>query len=262
MTIRQPRPIGTTEISRLYNLTNDDNYYQDLREKVIHHYIRNNFSYCGHYLNIEQFSKHIGVSEIDIQRHLGTYGKEMGKLAKEMVNGDMVRAVTNLAFLWGMEDRAMAQQQLTIMLSSQGASYKPFISSEVNKTIKLSMEANSNLMSLVKSYGGGQGQYTPYEDEPTTTEKGITADQAIRMFKEHKVLPLNEDEAQRNALAQQYQIELMPEVNALLQTNVDTSKEGLNMLDITRIKEGQIKENGHIDRRAELLNIDLDEDQI
>lgn len=259
---RIPRPMGITELSRLYDRTKEEQYYQDLRERIIHHYTRNNFSYCGHYLNIEQFSRHIGISEIEVQRYMGNYGKELGKLSKELIDGDIVRALTNLSFNWGLEDRARTQQQLALMLQSQGATYKPFISAEVGKTLKLSMDANNNMMALMKSFMTGTTTYTPIPEGNNPDDKGITADQAIRLFKEHKVLPLNEDEAQRNALAQQYQIELMPEVNALLQTNVDTSKEGLNMLDITRIREGQIKEDKHLDRRAEELNIDLDEDEI
>jgi len=51
-----------------------------------------------------------------------------------------------------------------------------------------------------------------------------------------------------------HNIEGMPEVGARLQTNVDTSKEALNL--------GNVEDLQHIDRRANELNIDLNDDEI
>lgn len=257
---RVPRPLGITEIGNLYNKTNDEEHYKELHQRLIHHYVRNNFSYCGIYYNIEQFSKLTGVKEPEIMRHMGTYGKQLQEVHKELTQGDMVRALTNLSFSWAMEDRSLAAQQVAIMQSSQGASYKPFISSEVNKAIKLGMDANSNLQSLLKGLSSGQGPILPYEEGSGATEKGITADEAVRLFKAHEYPALNKDEDQRNRLALEYDIENMPEVNALRQTHLDTSKEGLSLMSLTEIKADRII--GHENRREEEFEIDTDQDQM
>lgn len=258
---RIPRPIGTTELSNLYNRTNDNQYYEDLYQKTIHHYIRNNFSYCGIYYNIEQFSKLIGVKETDIMRHLNSYGQELSKLNREMVGGDLIRAITSISMSWALEDRSAIQQQVAILQSSQGAEYKPFVSGELTKAIKVAMDSNASMQSLLRTIMPSQGAtFLPLEEEGKPNEKGITVDQAVMLMKSEKVTPLLQDPDKRESLKAQYNIEAMPEVNALRQVNMDTSKEGLGILDITKVKEGQII--GHENRREEEYGIDPDSDEI
>ena len=257
---RVPRPIGITEISRLYNMTNDNEHYIELHQRLIHHYIRNNFSYCGIYYNIEEFAKLTGVKEPDIMRHMGTYGKQLQEVHKELTQGDMVRALTNLSFSWAMEDKSLISQQIAILQSSQGATYVPFISGELNKAIKLGMDANNNIMGLLKTITSGTGALAPYEEQGQSNEKGITADEAVRLFKAHDVTPLQKDQLQLDRLSQEYNIPEMPIVNALLQTNLDTSKEGLSLMSLTDIDPDRII--GHSNRREEEFEIDPDQDQI
>lgn len=258
---RIPRPIGTTELSILYNRTLEEDYHKDLYERTIHHYLRNNFSYCGIYYNIEQFSKIIGVSELDVMKYVTSYGKELGDLNKEMLQGDMVRALTNLSFNWCLEDRSHALRQVAILQSSQGADYKPFVSGELTKAIKTGMDANNQMQSLLRiMMPSGGGALLPYEDPNPTNEKAVTVDQVIRLLKEEKVTPLKEDEDHKQMLNEYYDITNMPEVNALRQVNMDTSKEGLGLMDITSIKDGQVI--GHENRREEEFEIDMDQDEI
>lgn len=201
------------------------------------------------------------IKEIDVMRHINSYGKEMNKLNRELTNGDMIRALTNLSFSWVLEDKSLISQQIAILQSSQGLSYKPFISGELNKAIKLGMDANTNMMGLLKAMTSSNGPITPYQDPDNgPTEKGITADDAVRLFKAHDYPALNRDEAQRDRLALEYDIENMPEVNALLQVNMDTSKEGLNMMNITKLDESLIINHGN--RREEEFDIDIDSDQV
>jgi hypothetical protein len=204
------------------------------------------------------------INELQVMRHLGTYGKELGKLNKELTNGDMVRALTNLSFSWGLEDRSAIQQQIAILQSSQGASYKPFISGELTKAIKVGMDSNAQLQSLLKVLmPSGNGTLLPFQDQDNDNEgqgKGVTVDEAIRILKANNVPQLLQDPEGREALKSLYEIERMPEVNALRQVNMDTSKEGLGILDITNIKEGQII--GHDNRREEEFEIDPDSDDI
>jgi hypothetical protein len=193
--------------------------------------------------------------------YITSYGKELGDLNKEMVGGDMVRAIMSMSFNWCLEDRSQSVRQLAILQSSQGADYKPFVSGEVTKAIKLGMDANTQLQSLLRSMmPSGNMSLLPYEEPKEATDKGITIDQVVRLLKEEKVTPLKEDPDHKAMLSEYYDITNMPEVNALKQVNMDTSKEGLGLMDITNIKEGQIL--NHSNRREEEFEIDPDSDNV
>lgn len=257
--MRTPRPLGTTELGKAYNNTLDDNHYQSLKQNIIHHYIRNNFSYCGQYMNIEQFAYIINETPMTIQKYMGTYGMELSKLNDEMFNKDMMRALANLSINFCLEDRSLAVQQLRILTESQGGTYAPFISGEVNKGIRLMMDANTNIQALMRTLGGsGNGSLMPLGDpNPGNENNGITVDMAIRILKENNVTPLLQDDKARQNLYDEYGIADMPEVNALLQIGMDTSKEGLGIQDITKLQK-----IAHEDRREEEYNIDQDQDDI
>lgn len=264
---RIPRPIGSTELGRQFNLTKDDDHYTSLKENIIHHYIRNNFSYCGIYMNIESFSQLIKETPITIQRHFISYGKELSKLNDDLTNKDQFRVLLNSSLNFCLEDRSLAAQQLRLLLDSQGGSYAPFISGEVNKSIKLMMDANTNTQSLLRSFMGNQGQgFSPFDEgKGNEVQDGVTVDKAVMILKENNVVPLLADENGRAKLVQEYDLDNMPEVNALLQVGVDFSKEGLSMNDITKLspeKLAKLEKKGHKNRREIEYNIDMDKDEV
>lgn len=274
--IRTPRPLGSTELSKAYNATNDEEHYQSLKQNIIHHYIRNNFSYCGQYMNIEQFAFLIKETPITIQRYMGTYGDQISTLVDEMTKANVFRALGKIAFFNCIEDRSLALQQLSIMTESQGGTYAPFISGEVNKSIKLVMDSNAQMITLMQRFQGSPGRgFSPFDElqpgnENAPVEKGITIDDAVILLKENNVTPLLANEAQKENLYIEYNIENMPEVNALRQLGADTSKEGLTLGKIDNVDDGiytDIKEKGlsktkHRLRREQELEIDDDDDSI
>ena len=258
---RVPRPIGTSELGKQYNITKDEEHYISLKQNIIHHYIRNNFSYCGHYMGIEEFAYMIKENVLTVQKELGHYGKALSKVNNEMVNNDMLRALANFSFSWALEDRSLASQQLHLLLQSQGSSYAPFISGEVNKAIKLGMDANTNIQALMRSLSGnGNGAILPIES-PNENEgnKGITIDQAIKAIKDMAITPLLQDDQGINNLAIEYGLNDIPEVNALLQNDYDSSREGLTMGDITKLPQDKVS---HENRREEEFDIDPEEDEM
>ena len=175
----------------------------------------------------------------------------------------------NFSISWSLEDRSAVQQQLAIMLQSQGGQYKPFISGEVNRTLKLLMDSNANMQSLFKGLGGSLGNLIPLGNEGlSNNDKGVTIDEAVRLFKDQGHTPLQKDIAQQEQLYLEYHIEDMPEVNALLQIGIDSSKEALNLnkvteLDMTKVKgNSKRKEDVHHDRRSKEIGIDEDQDNV
>jgi hypothetical protein len=266
-TIRVPRPIGSTELGNKYNRTLDETNYQALLQNIIHHYIRNDFSYCQVPMGIETFSGLIGIEVNIVKGYFTSYGKELSKLANEMVNGDMLRALNSKAFFGCLEDRSAVQQQLTLLLQSQGGEYKPFISGEVNRAIKLLMDSTNSMTNLMKAMGGegtGFGAVNPYQPNQ---DKGITTDEVVRLLKTENVTPLLSDNEAQDMLFRAYKISEQPEVNALLQTGMDTSKEGLNVNSLTALSDDDLeklsnKVSRHENRRSNEIGIDQEEDQI
>jgi len=269
---RVPRPIGSTELSTMYNNTLDNDHYTSLIKNVIFHYIRNNFSYNGIYMNIEQFSRATKLEINLIQKHIAEYGKELYKGQGDMMGKgiEMIRAIQSSVFFWGLEDRSLAMEQFNLLKASQQNSYKPFVSGEVNKALKLVMDSSTNMQQFIRSLGHtGSSSLMPYDpdfDNENVTEKGLTVDDVVKVLKAENITPLKDDFEQQKALALEYGIEALPEVNALRQTGIDKSKEGLNIKTLTTISPEQIMkasgEKGHINRRATELDIDLESDEI
>lgn len=275
---RISRPIGTTELGKQYNLTHDEEKYQQLKTNIIHHYIRNNFSYCGNHMNIEQFSRYINIPISEIQKQITEFGSSMGNMGiMEISNGkdgkDFIRAIQNLLVNFAFEDRSLAIQQLNIMRSSQGAEYVPFISGEVNRSLKLVMDSSINMANVFKMLlptGSSKFEIIEENNAPMSTQNGVTVDDVISILKTSDVIPLKEDNTAQDKLFIEYDIDKTPEVNAMMQQGYDKSKEALNLKNITalspeKLKELQSKEDKderHTNRRANDFDFDFSSDQI
>jgi hypothetical protein len=222
-------------------------------------------------MNIEEFSFKVKIKIEDIKKEVINYGNGLAKLNKEMVGGDMTRALSSMAFFGILEDRSRIAQQLNIMIASQQNEYRPFISGEVNRTLKMMMESTTNVMALMKSLmPSGQGSLMPFSQDQgpnDSNHKGATVDDVVKLLKSENVLSLTDNKAQQENLFLKYNIENQPEVNALFQTGMDVSKEGLTMKDLTTLDAKILaretdKIKAHENRRSHEEAIDIDHDEI
>lgn len=269
-TERQPRPIGATELGKLYYNTNDEDYYQRLHENIIHHYIRNNFSYCGEYMNIERFSYYSGIKDKDIKKGLVSYGEALKNVTDDVTNSGIMRASFQQAFLGILEDRSIAQQQYSILAKEQNGQYVPFLSSEVGKAIKLMMDGTGNIVNFMKSMGSGSTAFDPSEGstaQGSQGPQGVTVDEVVMLMKAQEVTPLLQDPAYQEKIFQEHNLDDAPNVDARTQTGIDTSREGLNMNrigDLQKLKEPNLEEiedkvTKHTNRRARQLGTDMED---
>lgn len=268
---RIPRPLGSTEISSMYNRTKDNEHYIRLHENIIHHYIRNNFSYCGRYMNIETFSMLTGIKDQDIRKGLVSYGEALKNISDDMTNSGIMRAAFQSAFFGIMEDRSMALQQYHILASEQQGKYVPFLSSEVGKAIKLVQDSTNGFMNFLKTMGTGISTLEPITPQGLPEEKGVTVDDVVNLLKEKKVTPLLQDNEAQEQLFIEHKLDLAPNVDARTQTGVDTSREGLNISKITSLQglneevqdinfeEIEDKVTKHTNRRARQLRKDMED---
>lgn len=260
--IRVPRPMGTTEKGLQFNQDPTEENKQQLENHLINHYITNNFSYCNKHYNIEQLSILLSISSPRILGLTINYGHNLQATMDKLTNNEALRALFALSIQASLEDRGRAVEQYSILKASQGDKYKAFISGEVNKALKLVMETGSNMAAITKGLTAGtninmlfQGaQKGPAADK----QKGfVTIDEALTMINDHNHVPLGLNPAMQQRIYEDNKIDDTPEVCALKQEGVDTSKEALTLDKIT-----DFSKDNHNDRRANEEGHDIDADEL
>ncbi len=261
---RIPRPIGTSQI-------NKDN----IKEHITKHYINTNYMYCHKPMNIETFSQYTNIDIEYINNMIITLGQTQ---FNNMIEGDQqgfLRAILSGSLKNALSDRSTALQHQNILLAEQQGRYIPFVSAEVTKAIKLTMDSNTNVLNILSKITGPNAGITINNNlsQEQNQAQGLNVVQALELIKSQAnsshSIPLLEDPSQKEALYIEYGIHDMPEVNATMQTGYDTSREGLTIGKITDLvleadaeALAQEPSQGHIDRRADALSIDLDSDHI
>lgn len=143
---------------------------------------------------------------------------------------ELLNALLGEQLAWALEDRMEISHQLQILRDSQGGKYTPFISSEVNKTLKLKLESSTSLQSIIRNLTGGNttnifNQFN--QQNNLNTENTISIEEARTIVLESQKVLTKTEEAK--LLEDKYDINSLPEVVATKQEGVDTSKEGLNL---------------------------------
>jgi len=260
--LRVPRPMGTTQKGYTYQKDPTEENRQGLEQHLITHYLNSNFTYCNKHYNIEELSLILNIPTNRIMGHTLGYGNNIQGLMDTMANGDTLRAVMALALKSTLEDRGRAIEQYSILRASQGTGYKAFVSSEVNKALKLVMESGAAMGTLIKNLSGGPNinilNQGTFASEGHRDEDLMTVDKAVMLLKEQAVEPLGLSEMKQKRIFLHNNIEDTPEVCALKQEGVDTSKEALTLNKVIDLED----DYDHIDRRANEEGFDLKDDSL
>lgn len=268
---RIPRPTGLTEIANHQHKQEEYNI-QPIHKHILEHYINTGFTYCNQPLNIEQLSHYIGIPSDTILEAITTKGQDIYHRADPHDQGDMLRALIGTALSASLADRSRAVQQLNILSAAQGNSYKAFISGEVNKALKLTMESTQGILALAKSLGGNQGLSLTINNDNSQTnieaqqQNYLTTNQAVQLLhtNNNKASLLDMPEKKKELYAM-HNIDDMPVVKANEQQGLDTSKEGLNFNKLVELSDSKVDQgpaNHHEDRRAQEYEIDPEADQV
>jgi hypothetical protein len=87
-----------------------------------------------------------------IMQYISKVSLNMGSLADPEQLDQTLKSIITLSTSWAIQDRGIIQNQLDTLMRSQGGRYMPFVSSEVNKALKLILESNKNLMESYKTF--------------------------------------------------------------------------------------------------------------
>ncbi len=247
---RVPRPLGLTLSAQKHN-------NKELKDKLITEYISNNFTINQKHYSITQLSTIYNIPITKIYKRIGEHNNSLAHLAKSKEGfQQQLGAIAMTQINNSLEDKALIQQQLALLLRSQGDSYKAFISSEVGKTLGLMLQGTKNTADIVKLFSGGSGNNTTniliqgLSTDEQQGPKGITADEALkRIHERNKALP-QPKALHLQSLEAKHGLQSIPEVSVKLSDDEHIP--------------GQIDTQfiGHEDRREDEYDIDSESDEV
>lgn len=254
--IREPRAKGLTQ-------TNIAKTPKHSKELIIKEYLDNNFTINQEYLNIPQLSTKYNIPLKEIYKYIGEYQNHLSSLLdKPEAIQQQTLALTSTLLNGTLESRGLIAQQVALLLRSQGDTYKPFISSEVTKALKLGLESNDSLLKAINLLTGNQGttnniliqgglQATGPDDS-----EAFTPDDAVRLLGEQGLQAKSLSEGHHKSLYLEHGLNDTPEVCAKL---MEAGEEPT--LKIDTIPDTELEFLNHEDRREDEYNI-IDTDEV
>lgn len=276
---RLPRFFGLTQLMHQYQLIPIEEKV-DLLDRaqnyVIQQWFLSNGNLCGVNHSIYSLANFLKCEPEKVQLFMRDQVLS-AKIWDKDKQQDILEGLMGQQIAWVLEDRMEAQNQLEILKRSQNGVYAPFISGEVNKAIKLKLETNTALQSVMRGVSGGgtvnifnQLNQFGKDGENPDTPKGVTHVEALAIIDEsYGLLALEKSAASH--LEENYNLAELPVVVASDQTGLDLDREGLKIMrkDI-RLAVDNYKDNldgggndedfHDIRREAELCIDDDDED--
>lgn len=212
--IREPRAKGLT-------ITNRTKTHQHTKELLVKEYLDNNFTINDQYLNIPQLSTKYDIPLKEIYKYIGEYQNHLSSL---LDNPEAIQqqtlALTSTLLNGTLESRGLIAQQVALLIRSQGDTYKPFISSEVTKALKLGLESNDSLLKAINLLSGNQGPNTNILIQggfgavgPSDSE-AFTPSQAVQLLADQGLQDKSLTEAHHKALYIEHELKDAPEVCA------------------------------------------------
>ena len=109
---------------------------------------------------------------------------------------------------------------MELILKSQGDSYKPFVTSEVSKTIDLNLKYNDQVMKLItmlspKASGQGMNINITNQQNQQNNQNYVTREDAVRIIQETTTQDILINQSKKEALFLEHNLMDTPEVKAL-----------------------------------------------
>lgn len=227
---RFPRPLGLTAMMKEYNATKDPSLLSKAQDYLINQWLMGNGVICGVMYDINLLSQKLGL---DIN-YIRMYMRDRllnSKIWDKDRQEEMVTGLLGEQLAWAMEDRMEVSHQVQVLREAQGGKYTPFISAELNKALKLKLDSSNSLQTIVRNLIGGSTtnifQQFNQQNIQAADSQFISIDEARELIQEQQqVLPKSEE---AKLLEAKYDIHSLPEVVAIKQEGIDTTKEGLSL---------------------------------
>lgn len=267
--VRFPRPLGTTAMILEYQKSGNPEDLIKVQNYLINQWLLGNGVLCGVTYDINSFSNRLGI-DTEYVRIFMRDRLLSSKIWDKDKQEELLQALMGEQLAWALEDRMEISHQLQILRDSQGGKYTPFISAEVNKTLKLKLESSTSLQSIIRNLTGGNttnifNQFNQQNNLGAPVDTISIEEARTIVLESQKVLSKPEE---AKLLEEKYDINSLPEVVATKQEGVDTSKEGLNLnkKELNQITDNykaamEVSSKEHHELRREIeMRIDPDEE--
>lgn len=149
---RTPRLRGLTYLSIEYQKNPTDLTKENVIKHIVTTWALAGFRWNNNPINLYNLASIIGVNPSLIMEQLSKVGTNLGGMVDVEKVEDTLKSIITLSTTWAMQDRGLIMKQTEDLMAHQGNTYKPFVSSEVNKSLKLVLESNKNLMESYKTF--------------------------------------------------------------------------------------------------------------
>lgn len=267
--VRFPRPLGTTAMILEYQKSGNPEDLIKVQNYLINQWLLGNGVLCGVTYDINSFSNRLGI-DTEYVRIFMRDRLLSSKIWDRDKQEELLQALMGEQLAWALEDRMEISHQLQILRDSQGGKYTPFISAEVNKTLKLKLESSTSLQSIIRNLTGGNttnifNQFNQQNNLGAPVDTISIEEARTIVLESQKVLSKTEE---AKLLEEKYDINSLPEVVATKQEGADTSKEGLNLnkKELNQITDNykaamEVSSKEHHELRREIeMRIDPDEE--
>ena len=267
--VRFPRPLVTTAMILEYQKSGNPEDLIKVQNYLINQWLLGNGVLCGVTYDINSFSNRLGI-DTEYVRIFMRDRLLSSKIWDRDKQEELLQALMGEQLAWALEDRMEISHQLQILRDSQGGKYTPFISAEVNKTLKLKLESSTSLQSIIRNLTGGNttnifNQFNQQNNLGAPVDTISIEEARTIVLESQKVLSKTEE---AKLLEEKYDINSLPEVVATKQEGVDTSKEGLNLnkKELNQITDNykaamEVSSKEHHELRREIeMRIDPDEE--
>ena len=230
--LRKPRPMGLTQMSLEYQKTKSQEALTQIYNYLVNNWYINTGLICGTHYDINTLASKYQIPRAFVSNFMmdtvcnsRIWDKEKQEQLMEGLIGEQLT--------WALEDRMEIVNQVNLLKISQQGKYTPFITSELNKALKLRLESSTSLQQLVRSLSGGSSsinifnQFNQQNNNTVEEAQYITIEEAREIIQQQNNLKNKSEEIKY--LESQYDIEALPEVVATKQSGVDVSKEGLTL---------------------------------
>ena len=189
-----PRPQGSTFLSLRYQQSNTKEDKEAIFKHIVSIYTLQGFMWNNRPVSINQLSQILRLPTQTILGYISELGNNMGSLATPENIENTLKSIITLSTTWAIQDRGIVTHQLNQLLASQDGKYKPFISAEVNKVLKIMLDSNKNLQDAYKTFFTSTNNVTNVlnitnKDKDKQEQEYLSPDQALSLIqKEDKGL--------------------------------------------------------------------------
>ena len=262
---RTPRPMGLTYLCRQIHTNERDN--KELNKRLLYkakyllsnHFLTNGLKHNNYQVSLNEYLMMYGITrkEYDtiykdiVRRTMGV--ADLANM-EDVTQGLKVRLLGTI--FWALGDKHQVNSQLQLLLASQGDTYKPFVSTEVNKLLKTNLDATKNMADIIRSLLPQAG-LTINNNISQINKDTVTVEKAITIFENEPTMftlaaagnlpPLMIEEAQLGNL---------PDISAISQNSETTGQVTFNKKEL---RKARVTHENRREALNETEDIDLDD---